>query len=623
MEKLIRKKPYKAKPPYETINYIRNILEKLDLFTIEVFHNQVNDSLFSCRVNLNDEVFYPFDIGTNGKGLTSKYALASAYAELMERLQNSFLFSNWKYATKKYIKRVNNKFIEKLKKNDLILDFIEDPNEKFISINELINNNFNILKNLTNITDRDLLIKYFNSLNVKELLCTPFYNIQNENIIFLPIDLVNYVCGSNGLCAGNTKEEAIVQGICEIFERYAIKRIYYDNITPPTIPHEYFEGTLIFEKLRFIEKEYNFNLIIKDCSLGIGLPVLGLLVIDKKNNKYAFNLGSDPSPINTLERCLTEIYQGDINIKFRKMHLNDNIDTEEIKHINFYKTFTNGSGHWPNSIFYPEESYVFKGFNFPVGNNDREDLNNILDKVNELNFNIYIRDVSYFNFPSFRVYIPGMSESYFEILKEQLAFDNGGQEILFDIKNSTNDKLTFLATILEHTYKNTVPYKSKITNLFLYNNNSDLSDTEIELFLSMLFYKIEDYESSYKYIKRFCNNISKNEKGQFIYYFCIRDYLKLKTENKSDEFILNSLSIMYDVGLVTGIYNDLKDPNKIFKYFNLPSCFNCEECEINKNCLYFKFLRKIKKLQIHINNNPIDQNNLKKIFTSVNKIELV
>lgn len=34
------------------------------------------------------------EIGTNGKGVTKEYALASAYAEFMERLQSNFLLKS-------------------------------------------------------------------------------------------------------------------------------------------------------------------------------------------------------------------------------------------------------------------------------------------------------------------------------------------------------------------------------------------------------------------------------------------------------------------------------------------------------------------------------------------------
>lgn len=618
MNNILRQKPIKAKLPYKTINNIRNILEELNLFTTEVYHSQENKNFYSCRIELSNTSLKRLNIGTNGKGLSPEYALASAYGEFMERLQNNFLFRNLKYATKKYISQNNcssSQFIDKLKEYDLILDFIEEPNEKFIPIEILLKNNTQVIENLTN-KKKSAIIKYFDSLKIKELLCVPFYNLQNNDIEYLPIDLINYVCGSSGLCAGNTKEEAIIQGICEIFERYAIKKIYYDNVTPPTIPRKYFEGTDILKKIEFIERKNNYSIVIKDCSLGEGLPVLGVLIIDKTNNKYAFNLGSDPSPITTLERCISEVYQGDLGIKFRKIHINEDIiaRNEYTKHLNFYKTFTSGTGYWPNNIFFSDASYSFNGFDFPITQNDITDLNNIINKIHELGFNIYIRDVSYLNFPSFRIYIPGMSEASFETLREQLVFDALCQSALFDLKNATTEQIINITDILSSAYEKLSTYKSNIGNLFLFNDNFDLNDTEIEIFLAMLFYRIEDYKNSYKYIEKYIKLIDDKKIPQYLYYLCLRDFIKLKIDNFSDENIIETLSQIYGDNLIKEISNDLSAPKEIFKYFNLPSCFNCERCEIKENCLYLIYLKHIKSIQIKKKQNQINQIDLKKIF---------
>jgi len=44
------------------------------------------------------------------------------------------------------------------------------------------------------------------------------------------------------MSAGNSSKEAVLQGVCEIFERYAASQIYCNQQAPPTIPHEEFKG---------------------------------------------------------------------------------------------------------------------------------------------------------------------------------------------------------------------------------------------------------------------------------------------------------------------------------------------------------------------------------------------
>ena len=75
------------------------------------------------------------------------------------------------------------------------------------------------------------------SLPDEKLITWPFYSVQEDRVVWI---WRNYAWeqGSNGMCAGNTPAEALVQGLSEIFERYAIQEVLAGNIIPPDIPPE-------------------------------------------------------------------------------------------------------------------------------------------------------------------------------------------------------------------------------------------------------------------------------------------------------------------------------------------------------------------------------------------------
>ena len=77
-QKAERRKAYKAKDPLATINHIRTILAACDLFTIEYHQTYPVPGVHCCRVLLGDGDVIALGIGSNGKGLTARYALASA-----------------------------------------------------------------------------------------------------------------------------------------------------------------------------------------------------------------------------------------------------------------------------------------------------------------------------------------------------------------------------------------------------------------------------------------------------------------------------------------------------------------------------------------------------------------
>lgn len=85
------------------------------------------------------------------------------------------------------------------------------------------------------------------------------------------------------MAAGNTSSEGIFQALCELIERYASTTIYYNRLTPPTIPITHLEK---YPKELAIIKEIENNgykVIVKDFSCGKSLPAIGVIIIDTKN----------------------------------------------------------------------------------------------------------------------------------------------------------------------------------------------------------------------------------------------------------------------------------------------------------------------------------------------------
>ena len=193
-------KPYKALYPLNTINNIRNILAECGIFLIE--NSSTDDyNFFSCRLIICNHGIFKLGKGTNGKALTPEFSLASAYGEFMERIQNYQLFVEAiGYAKNESINRQNNTdFSKKIVHEDLVIDFIFDPDEKYLSYNELSQNQKNIFNHIALFNESvELAIK---EKKDNKMLLAPFYCIQERCTEFLPIRLLQ--TGSNGMCAGN------------------------------------------------------------------------------------------------------------------------------------------------------------------------------------------------------------------------------------------------------------------------------------------------------------------------------------------------------------------------------------------------------------------------------------
>ena len=346
---------YKAIDPEDTILWIRRILYDLKINVIEQ-HFRKEGLYYSCRIKIDNNDIRNLDVGTNGKGMNSMYSLASAYGELMERIQNKMLLLATKYASPDFCYN-NNSLSKYFVGRGLSHRFFPDEILKDLSYQDFLKdlkcfcpNSFSSEKiEFTKLSEGVLKMYYLD-----------FYNVMNKQVESLPYLLIRYAASSTGLCAGNTPSEAILQGLNEIFERYVLQQIYVKRITPPDIPFSYFEGTDVLHRLNRLQKETGWTFQIKDCSLGVDFPVIGLLIIDRKTNKYMFKLGADLDPEIALQRCFTESFQGtNLNSKYLKSILLDD-DWNAIEEHN--KNVINGTGRYPKEIFSKKSSWQFKGF---------------------------------------------------------------------------------------------------------------------------------------------------------------------------------------------------------------------------------------------------------------------
>jgi ribosomal protein S12 methylthiotransferase accessory factor len=541
-----------------------------------------------------------------------EFAYASAYAEFMERLQNNVLISNTYFFSKYFSKECS--FNRYLKVNGLKLDFVYDPQEEVTDVEKVLVENEGVLTKLFSFDNKEQFRNYIiNTLEYKKLICVPFYDECNDQIIKLPIDLLLQCTGTTGMCAGNTPEEALVQGLSELLERYAIKQIYYNRITPPIIPTEYFKDYSIYEKIQNIESR-GLKVIIKDFSIGKQLPVIGVIIIDPVNRKFNVKVGSDPWPITALERCLTELYQSLDGI--RLIDKNDYGEFEKLdqNHLftNLTKIMNNSTGQWPDSIFFDDFSYKFDRLDFSHGKSNASDLQFLVQLIRNLGFNIYIRDVSYLGFYSYYIVAPGLSNDRRGEQDHNVFYDLfcACGDLINHLSFLPDDKIDKISQVLESYYdifKNGFVSFEKIC----FNNvDKDIKNISIDLLLSMIFYRLRNIDKSYYYMNLF---LKQKPSQDFLYFYACKDYLALQRQKENSTRTISYLEKIYGIDLTQEIIEDMKDPRNIFKSYNLQSFFDCENCNI-EDFPYVKFapiLKRIRNMQTNFN---LSQSVLSKVF---------
>lgn len=402
----------KETDPLKTIERIRTILTDLDIMTTEAWLNPFNPSRpephsFSVRVDAP-----AYGIGTNGKGSTRTYTLASAYGEFMERLQNLILLPVERFTE------------ESLNKQG----FLYFPDEKEFTIDEIALAEDSLSRTIYKDFYRDTLLlecgieerkKVISAYQETEIGCVgekliawPFYSVKQDDTVYIWNRFVSFLQGSNGMCAGNTPAEALVQGFSEIFERYASTEVLTKGIVPPDMPKEsYTKYQTIVKIIEEIENMGPFKILVKDCSLGKGLPVCAVALVDYECQRYCVSFGSHPNIPVAIERCLTELLQGyDPTSSFQN---NNNLISINTKNSNAYQNVCNahcnGKGVLSPSFFAGEPSYTHVPFKDLSAASNDEMLQYCIDLALSLSDDVLIRDVSYLGFPAYFIVVPGVS----------------------------------------------------------------------------------------------------------------------------------------------------------------------------------------------------------------------
>lgn len=410
LPRLERIKPYKARAPEETIFEIQSRLRSLGLPFVEEPVCNGEQGAHSCSLRLVDDVRGDLVFQSMGKGRTDSFARASAYGEMIERLQNLAVYMTLVY------------FSEPEKGGGVgNRPFKYYPDEKDLLGEEL---------------QRGIGLLFHNSPNLDSLLPgeaavgVPYWSVFGSCTVYLPFRALQAVVGSNGMCSGNTPAEALIHGICEIFERHVLKQLLLAPRCLPDIPLGFFAGHRIHDDLERLSTNEGLDARVKDCSMGLRLPVVGLLIVDRAG-RYAFHLGADPSPITALERCLTEMCQGGpirlldgsgLDLEFCDPRVSAFWRTQLHLNIRCY------GGHWPSSILREHTGHAFRQFDHPVSVSDENDLEYVLNVVRDAGWELLIRDNTFLGFPAYHVYIPGIGEMANvlndDFTRHYLAFDS-------------------------------------------------------------------------------------------------------------------------------------------------------------------------------------------------------
>ncbi len=360
---------------------------------------------------------------TNGKGASQLAAQASALGEFFERLSTNYFWSHYflgeEFASHRYT---------------------HYPEERWFSFDpdhggwpeELLTPDLHELYNPDNAIPAQALVDR-NSGNIERGICAlPFSRVSDDETIWVPVNIIGNLYVSNGMSAGNSKEEARAQALSEIVERYIKFRVIREGLCLPDVPETVLAR---FPQLAADIRDLRaagFGILVKDASLGGRYPVACVTLLNPGDQGCYASFGAHPRFEIALERALTELLQGralDALGGFPE----PGFDLDEVASApNLEIHFVDSSGviHW--NFLGNAPDFQFADWNF--SSSTREDYACLVDMIQEDGFEIYVADYTHLGMYACRMIVPGMSEIYpFDDLEyENNSFGNEIREpVLF------------------------------------------------------------------------------------------------------------------------------------------------------------------------------------------------
>lgn len=577
-KKRVNKRLYKDSPISVTTNNIKKILQDNNIYVKEELLEGFK-GVFSVNLSIDE-----LGMCVNGKGTTAEIAIASAYGELIERIQN---FALYKFTYPAVLESRSTGFMYAAdevsiplvqQKNDILGPAISAKTQK---INKLLSD-------------------YEQSSG--KVLCLPYTNYYENETVYLSARFVEHIYASNGMAAGNTSYEALVQSICEIFERFSNMCICVGDMVPPDIPIESIKFSKEISEVIFeLRKNNDYDIYFKDCSLGLGLPVVGMFLVNRNSGKYFVKFGAHPILEVAAERTITELYQGRKHILSNFWMRNFTFDEIQDTQKNFKKIFRSGDGAYTYKLFSGDRTYDLS--ESWINTDEIENIDNMflfeyLMKIIQKNeWDFLYRDVSFLGFPTVHSIIPQIS--YVTIIDDEYISRNiEFKKVLSSLSALRSCSKSELLQIIEFIDNNGYSSYDSLSPLIEIPSvyNDVLANTNNLYFKFLIYATINENEKALENLDEYIATNNLQNAQQATFFRCLREaFSAIKIKGLSIKTTIDIMNNVFSEGLVEETVNIIKS-NSYFAEFNECKLDSCISCSCFNECKYQKIMEFHKKI---------------------------
>ncbi len=570
---------FKDNNPQATVEKIRSILKSLGVEVREAWNDSGVEHCYSLLLSAGNG-----SPTANGKGVTRDLARASAYGEFIERLQCGLFYCKFQS-----LSGINGMDVHSFA-----------PDGKYMTVDELIAEGQWMDHLISAYPEyrltRERIAEHCYAYACSEsdsILTVPYYSLFEDKYVYLPVGFAEQMYTTNGCCAGNSREESWVHALSEIMERHSSIEALTKGIAYPRIPESTLEKFPTVSKiLKHIRESGEYDVEILDYSMGTGFPVVSTRLISRRTHGYRVNVAADPVLEIAVQRTLTELFQGKnmatITQRQEVKILNRAEDFPVISNVINQLETSNGiytADYFANELTCGGEPAAFQDFS---GKTNRELLDYMLALYKKLGKQIYVRNLSFLGFPSYKFVVPGFSETRAMRLQEPIPEYAMGHDAAKTLRNAKNASAEDLQWMLH--YNNMV--RTVMSQYLIFGRLAGIPMSGNANYLlthvtrAYACYQLGRYNDAISHLSNAVSNQNLDIADRN-YFACINLYLQMKQTGIREDKIKVILPKFFERQYSDRLFQTLSAGKTPYDDY-LISCDykNCENCRYRSSCSF-------------------------------------
>lgn len=554
---------YKDRNPRDTVFEIQRILNGAGLFPVLKWIDNSYDGVFSNRITL-----HPTLLGTNGKGTDELYASASGYAELMERIQNGMLRNV--DPRQRYCEEFGFRYHPD-EQCRLVSDIVANPDPLTADVLPKMG--------LTEAMAQKTYLRILSEnegLEGKTLTVAPFVDPAENKVHMVPYLVSWAVTGSNGMAAGNTLEEAMVQALSEVFERRANQLVILGKAVPPQIPEEEIKKyENLYRLVERVKEKGRYHVVLLDCSMGKGWPVAGICISDLKRGTFGIKLGAHPSFAVALERTLTEALQGRATMESFTQTCRMGTAEEASNYVNVPNVEKVGIGVYPASMFVEEPGWDYVPWTRWEGLDNKGFLQEMIRLLKEEGLHPLFRDTSFLGFPSCYVVVP--SFSYLEEIsprkRRYITTWHKALKSWDHFPELTEEEAKRLLLLIRYSENSFFENETSFLSCRVFSERYDKD--RVGAYLSL---KLRQFEDALHFFRRLQSKERDSDESSYLGAMAL--YAKARCWGYAGEQAQTLVRSRFVQGVAERVCGDVVDLDQVMRrQFPRTRCYDCVHCE--------------------------------------------